>query len=172
VSGHFAGWRRATSPNLRRHELGRMNKLEAAYEAQVLMPLRLAGKVISLGFECLRLRLADKTTYTPDFFVQAADLVLELHEVKPWSGKLDGPFWEEDARLKWKLAAEEYPCFRVFAVTLAPDGWRAESAFREDRDAALHYGRALRGPSDDEVDGLGRAAGAGRRRNPTYRTDV
>lgn len=137
-----------------------MNKLEAAYEAQVLMPLRLAGEVVSHGFECLRLRLADLTTYTPDFLVQAADLVLELHEVKPWSTKLDGPFWEEDARIKWRVVAQEYPCFRVFAATLAPDGWRMDHAFREDRNAALRYGRALRDSSGGEVGGLGRAAGA------------
>ncbi len=148
-----------------------MNKLEAAYEAQVLMPLRLAGEVVSHGFECLRLRLASLTTYTPDFFVQAADLVLELHEVKPWSGKLDGPFWEEDARIKWKLAAEEYPCFRVFAATLAPDGWRVEAAYAEDREAAQRYG-ALLGTSSRNVDSLGGTTGAGRRRNPTHRMDV
>lgn len=138
-----AGWRRATSPNVRRHELGRMNKLEAAYEAQVLMPLKLAGEVASYGFECLRLRLASNTTYTADFMVQAASGALELHEVKPWSGKLGGPFWEEDARLKWKIVAEEYPCFRVLAATLAPDGWRIDAAFREDREAARRYGTLL-----------------------------
>lgn len=162
MSGHFAGWRRATSPNVRRHELGRMNKLEAAYEAQVLTPLRLAGEVVSYGFECLRLRLAGLATYTPDFLVQPVDLVLELHEVKPWSAKLNGPFWEEDARIKWKVVAEEYPCFRVLAATLAPDGWRIEHAFREDRDAARRYGALLRLPSEGVAD-VGRAAGAVRK---------
>lgn len=162
MSAHFAGWRRATSPNPRRHELGRMNKLEAAYETQVLMPLRLAGEVLSHGFECLRLRLASNTTYTPDFFVQAADGVLELHEVKPWNVELGGPYWEEDARLKWKVAAQEYPCFRVLAATLAPDGWRIEHAFLEDRDAARRYGTLL-GVRSEGVAGVGRAAGAGRK---------
>lgn len=149
-----------------------MNKLETSYEAQVLAPLRLAGEVVSHGFECLRLRLADKAWYTPDFFVQAADTVLELHEVKPWSGKLDGPFWEEDARLKWKIVAEQYPCFRVLAVTLAPDGWRCESAYSQDRDAARRYGRALRCLPGDEMGGLGRATGAERKRNPPRCGDV
>lgn len=172
MTTHFAGWRRATSPNLRRHELGRLNKLESAYEAQVLLPLKLAGEVLSYGFECLRLRLASNTTYTPDFFVQALDGVLELHEVKPWSGKLGGPFWEEDARLKWKVVAEEYPCFRVLAATLAPDGWRIEHAFREDRDAARRYGTLLSVRSEGMA-GVGRAADpGGKEGSSAHCTDV
>ena len=42
---------------------------------------------------------------------------LEMHEVKG--------FWREDARLKIKVAAEQFP-FRFVAVTKSKDGWATE----------------------------------------------
>ncbi len=82
------------------HKSGEMNKLEAEYAAR-LEGLKLAGEISDYRFECLKLRLADRTFYTPDFMVLRADGVFEVHEVKG--------HWEDDARVKIKVAAELYP---------------------------------------------------------------
>ncbi|HET7155113.1 MAG TPA: DUF1064 domain-containing protein, partial [Hyphomicrobiaceae bacterium] len=82
------------------------NKTEAAYDAH-LQALRHAGAVLWHKFEAVKLRLADNTFYTCDFAVLAADGVLEMHEVKG--------FWQDDARVKIKVAASLYP-FRFVAV--------------------------------------------------------
>lgn len=105
---------------LGRLKSGERNKTEAAYE-QMLESMRLAGEVIWYKFEGLKLRLADNTFYTPDFFVLAADGRLEAHEVKG--------FWQDDARAKIKIAAEMYP-FRFLAAKPKPKknggGWEIE----------------------------------------------
>ncbi|WNG69307.1 DUF1064 domain-containing protein [Cupriavidus gilardii] len=85
---------------LGRLKIGAMNKTEQAY-AQYLDLRRQAGEVLWFRFEGMKLRLADNTFYTPDFAVMAADGQLECHEVKG--------FWTDDARVKIKVAAEQYP---------------------------------------------------------------
>lgn len=82
-----------------------MNKTEAAYAAH-LEGLRIAGEVQWYRFEGVNLRLADATFYRPDFAVMAGDGVMEMHEVKG--------FWTDDARVKIKVAASQYP-FRFIA---------------------------------------------------------
>jgi hypothetical protein len=52
--------------------------------------------------------LVDNTFYTCDFAVLRADMSFELHEVKG--------YWEQDSRVKIKVAASLYP-FRFIAVT-------------------------------------------------------
>lgn len=91
---------------LGRLKSGTMNKTEALYEATVLKPALIAGKVQWYKFEYINLRLADRTFYQPDFAVMASDGVLEMHEVKG--------FWQDDARVKIKVAADLYP-FRFMA---------------------------------------------------------
>lgn len=84
-----------------------MNKLEAAYAAY----LDSREDVLKWQFESHKLRLADRTFYTPDFGVLIRDgesAVFEFHEVKG--------FWEDDARVKIKVAAETYWWFRFVAV--------------------------------------------------------
>lgn len=112
-----------------------MNKTEAAYAAH-LEGLRHAGAIQWWGFEVFKIRLADATFYTPDFLVIAQDGTLEVHEVKAcWRPKwgADGQLkrkggagWEEDARVKVKVAAEHFPA--VFkGVHQDPGGnWQAE----------------------------------------------
>lgn len=96
---------------------GSMNKLEAKY-AGVLELRKKAGEISAYWFEGLKLRLADRTFYTPDFVVQLADGSLELHETKG--------HWEEDARIKVKVAAAQYP-FRFVALTWSKaGGWKEE----------------------------------------------
>lgn len=95
---------------LGRLKTGAMNKTETRY-AQHLTLLQHAGTVLWWRFEGVKLRLADNTFYTADFFVMVADGTLEVHEVKG--------FWEDDARVKIKVAADQYP-FRFLAFKAEP----------------------------------------------------
>lgn len=108
---------RARQARGRRHVTGRMNGLEADYEK-----LFLGQK--PHGYEQIKLRLADGCFFTPDFWVLADDDVLELHECKG--------HWEEDARVKIKCAAEQYPHFRFKAFRRVKGQWVRESFGPED----------------------------------------
>jgi hypothetical protein len=85
---------------LGRLKAGTMNKTEAAYAA-TLEQRRSAGEVAWFKFEGMKFRLAENTSYTPDFNVMLADGTLEMHEVKG--------FWTDDGRAKIKIAADLYP---------------------------------------------------------------
>lgn len=91
---------------LGRLKRGQMNKTEAEYERELELR-QVAGEVEWFRFEGLKLRLADSTFYTPDFAVMLAGGQMECHEVKG--------HWQDDARVKIKVAAEQYP-FRFIAV--------------------------------------------------------
>ena len=97
---------------------GTMNKTEQAY-ASHLRTLMLAGEVNSYEFEPLKLRLADKTFYTPDFMVVRKDGLIELHEVKG--------FWEDDARVKIKVAAKQHWMFTFVGVQRKGAHWSLEA---------------------------------------------
>ena len=105
---------------LGRLPVGQRNKTETQYE-QTLELQKQAGDVLWYRFEGLKLRLADNTFYTPDFAVMRSDGVMELHEVKG--------FWQDDARVKIKVAASIYP-FRFVAVKARAKknggGWERE----------------------------------------------
>lgn len=94
----------------------RMNKLEGAY-ADELDLLKRAGVIKWWAFEAIKLRLADWTQYIPDFFIVNEHDELEVREVKG--------HWEDDARVKIKVASELYP-FRFIAVTRNDKGWEYE----------------------------------------------
>lgn len=79
---------------------GEMNKSEANY-AKHLELRKQAGEILWWCFEGFKFRLADNTFYTPDFPVMRADGVLEMHEFKG--------HWQDDARVKIKVAASLYP---------------------------------------------------------------
>lgn len=96
----------------------KMNKTEAAY-AQHLELQRQAGEIHWYEFEPIKLRLAEKTFYTADFGVIAKDGVFEIHEVK-------GGYWEDDARVKIKVAAAKFP-FRFRAFKKTKSGWSEET---------------------------------------------
>lgn len=83
-----------------------MNKLESAYALQ-LEARKLAGEILWYVFDAIKLRLAHKTFYTPDFFLMLANYELEVHEAKG--------FMEDDAAVKLKVAASLYP-FRFWLV--------------------------------------------------------
>lgn len=96
------------------------NKTELAY-GQLLELRKRAGDILDYGFERFKLRLADRTFLTVDYYVINKDLELEFHEVKG--------FWEDDARVKMKVVAALYPHFKFIAVYKnkdAPSGWAYE----------------------------------------------
>lgn len=97
----------------------RMNKLEAMYAAH-LEALRRSGKIVFWRFESAKFRLADRTWYTPDFYIMRQDGTLEIHETKG--------FWEDDARVKIKVTAEQFPELQFVAVQWdkCAKGWRFE----------------------------------------------
>jgi hypothetical protein len=105
---------------LGRLKAGTMNKTEAAYAA-TLDQRRVAGEVAWYKFEGIKFRLAENTSYTPDFAVMLADGTLEMHEVKG--------FWTDDGRAKIKIAADLYP-MRFIAIKAKPKkdggGWAVE----------------------------------------------
>lgn len=95
-----------------RREPGKMNGMEKEYSEVVLDKRLEAGEIARWYFEHLTFRLADRTTLTPDFFVITAVGHFEIYETKG--------HWEDDARVKFKVAAEMYPWARWFAVTKLP----------------------------------------------------
>jgi hypothetical protein len=101
---------------LGRLKTGDMNRTEAKYAAELELQ-RQAGEVAWFKFEGVKLRLADATFYTPDFAVMLSDGTLEMHEVKG--------FWQDDARVKVKVAAAMYP-FRFVALTAKRGTWQIE----------------------------------------------
>lgn len=90
-----------------RHQPGVMNKQESKF-AENLEALRLSGEILSWMYEPLKLKLADRTYYSPDFMVIYPDGLIEFAENKG--------HWEDDARVKIKCAAEKFPMFRFVAV--------------------------------------------------------
>lgn len=93
-----------------------MNGLETKYSRH-LEHLFAVGMIGWFKFEGVKLRLADKTFYSPDFVVMDLDGNIEIHEVKG--------FWEDDARVKIKVAAETFP-FLFKAIKLVRGNWEVE----------------------------------------------
>lgn len=106
---------------LGRLKAGERNKTEAKYEAY-LEKQKLAGEVLSYCFEPLHLRLADKTFYKPDFLVLNKACEVEFHEVKG-----SRYIFQDDAKVKVKVAAKLFPYFR-FRVAYPQKGgtWEME----------------------------------------------
>jgi hypothetical protein len=133
-------------PHRIRHQPGEMNATERAY-AEYLQGLKYEGEIISCQFEAVTFTLAHNEpglrngcTYTPDFRVvvaatgdsihwggNCAGIEIQCHDVKAlWTEKTKkgvkrAPKYEEDARVKIKVAAELFPEYRWFGV------WRDES---------------------------------------------
>lgn len=105
---------------LGRLKTGVMNKTEQSYANQLEL-LKNTGVILWYKFEGIKFRLADNTFYTPDFSVMNANGEMEIHEVKG--------FWQDDARVKIKVAADMYP-FKFKAVTAKTKknggGWAIE----------------------------------------------
>lgn len=113
-----------------------MNKTEAEYST-VLMVAKSKGEIEDYSFESVTFKLGPDLRYTPDFMVTALDGTIDFHEVKgsqrakvveigkPVKTK---PRMEDDARVKYIVAAEKFWQFR-FALAYKADGaWRVEYA--------------------------------------------
>lgn len=103
-----------------------MNRTEAEY-SQLLEVQRLSGEIVAWRFEAYKLRLACNTHYTPDFVVQLPTGEIELHETKACTAA--GKFLcQDDAKVKIKVAAEQYPEFRFVMAGKLPKkcggGWK------------------------------------------------
>lgn len=94
---------------------GVMNKTEGAF-AQGLEYQKRVGQIRRYWYESIRLRLAKRTTYTPDFVAERVDGKLIVYETK-------GRFIREDAMAKFKIAAEMYPCFEFYLCVLDKGKW-------------------------------------------------
>lgn len=104
-------------PARARHVQGQMNKLETKY-AHHLEMRKLAGAIRDYRFESMKFKLADKTYYTPDFLVIEADDSVTLIDVKGHH--------EDDARVKAKVAAKDFPWFRFQSMRWADGQWQVE----------------------------------------------
>jgi hypothetical protein len=106
---------------LGRLKRGQMNKTEASYQSH-LEALKSLGRVVWFAFESYTFKLADNTRYTPDFAVMFDSGILEFHEVKG--------FWQDDARVKIKVAADRFPHPFVAVKPIAKKnggGWERET---------------------------------------------
>ena len=97
-----------------RKKPGKMNKWEAAYADRLEM-FRLEGSIIEWKYESIRFKLADNTTYTPDFMVITKESI-EFHEVK-------GQRYAA-GMAKFKIAAELYPWAVWRMVEKTKQGWK------------------------------------------------
>lgn len=87
-----------------------MNKTETKFSHR-LEAMKRAGDIVDWRFEALKFRLADMTTYTPDFLVIGTDGSITLIDTKAYwkkAGKVD---ITEDANVKVKVVADLYPWF-------------------------------------------------------------
>lgn len=100
------------------HTAGEMNRLETSYAAHLELR-KLTGEIRKWAFEPIKLRLAPATFYSIDFSVVFPDGHIELHEVKG--------HWEDDARVKVKVAAVMFDEYRFVGVQwVKKTGWKFE----------------------------------------------
>lgn len=92
-----------------------MNSLEKR-RAVELEALKRDGRIHSWSYEKVTLKLADDTRYTPDFFIVNADGSIVCEEVKG--------FWRDDAKVKIKVAAEQFPYFHFQSFENDRGGWK------------------------------------------------
>lgn len=88
---------------LGRKKKGEMNATEARF-ANYLRGLEITGEILWWRHEGIKLQLADNTTLNVDFNVMYADGLLVMIDVKGAKAII-----EEDAKVKMKVAAEQFP---------------------------------------------------------------
>lgn len=92
---------------------GTMNKTEEKY-CHLLENMKRSGEIIDYKFEPMKFRLAKDTTYCPDFMVVYENYI-EFVEIKG--------FLRDDARVKFKCAAEMYSIFSWKMIKLNHGTW-------------------------------------------------
>lgn len=101
----------ADEPSVKR---ARMNKWETAYSLE-LEEAKRRGEIAAWWFEAFKLRLADRTWYTPDFLLLHASGKMGFIEIKG--------FAREDAMVKFKVAREQYQQFDWAMLRKTKHGW-------------------------------------------------
>lgn len=100
-----------------------MNKTEQRF-SKYLDLLVAAGEINGWMFEPLKFRLTEtdwRTTLTPDFAVARLDDTLEMIDCKGSGG------WEEDARIKMRMAASKFYWFHWAGYVEGPrNTWTRE----------------------------------------------
>ena len=89
-----------------RRPIGVMNKLEERFSLY-LEDKKQLGEIVWWAYESIRLALAPRCTYTPDFLVMTKDLELQVFEVKG--------VWLPAARNKVRISADKFP-FHFFGA--------------------------------------------------------
>ena len=98
----------------------KMNNLETKYSEHLKAKLH-AGTIIDYKYEPFGIRLAlHRCHYHPDFLVVYPDR-FAIHEVKAYSKKTKKPRWEDDAIVKFKVAANLYPFWEFKIVYFNTD---------------------------------------------------
>jgi hypothetical protein len=92
----------------------RRNKTEERFWQMQQLRARV-GEIRAAYWEPWKMRLADNTYYTPDCMVIENDGTLTIYEVKG--------YWQEDARVKIKVAAALHPYVRFVAVQHQKSQW-------------------------------------------------
>jgi hypothetical protein len=100
----------------------RRNKLEKQFEAEQLYWRRLRGELDRYTHNAPTLPLANGVTYKPDYYASKDGKVL-IYEVKgeKRNGKVVA---RDDAVVKIKVAAKEWPEFDFFLTWKDADGWK------------------------------------------------
>lgn len=91
----------------KRHVPGEMNNLERAY-SEVLESKKNNGDIQGWWFEPVKLVLADRCSYSPDFMVMDNEGFIEFHECKG--------FPTDDWKVKWKCSIRQFPMFTFVLV--------------------------------------------------------
>ena len=122
--GRTKGAAKGTKP---KDATDRMNKTEQRF-ADHLELQRIAGVITWWAFEPMTWRIAENTSYKPDFMTQDADGHLHVYEIKPASR---GTFARTDvAWLKLKVVKEQFP-FPLDVAWQTKDGiWHFEALHR------------------------------------------
>lgn len=97
----------------------KMNKTEAKYAGELSLR-KVGGDILDWRYESLNFRLADNTFYRPDFLIVYADY-FEIVEIKG--------FLRDDALVKFKVAAKEYPWVRWTMLRLKKGIWEVMYQF-------------------------------------------
>ena len=100
-----------------------MNKTERKYSLHLETEKR-AGRIHDYKYEAVKLRLADATFLTMDFFVMDCDGFVEFHDTKALWKSTGKPHVNEDAQIKMKVAAQHYPGFKFMIVWEEGGVWK------------------------------------------------
>jgi len=88
-----------------------MNQTEQWYHDEVLQRRVRNGELRKVYYEAVTFKMADRATYTPDFYCLRTDGGVEIHETKG--------YWREDDRVKIKVCASMFDEFYWYGVRIA-----------------------------------------------------